>query len=348
MKKIGLLGGSRFIGYHLLWALHRQGNKITIFNRGITRSPGLFPPNVNLIRGNRNHPDDLQPFFSDEYDAIIDLSGFSLRHVEPIAKQYRSHIKHYIFCSTSSVYTLPPPSPHNELSPRTKVARTYGGDKALVEDMLFKLYEEYEWPITILRPQGVFGSYDAYQASFAFHRISHSIPIAIGPKHGIKINFLYVKDLVQAFLLAMNECKSYGNAYNIAGEDVVSQLEFIELCGKVCNCKPKLHFVNDPTYNNLTIGIPWLTHDLVADTSKIKRDLGITFTPLEIAIGETWDWLRHYPNHPGKFWLRGERFIIRNRPISKWIKICWKMIDIINLSRCLSLLSTLKRFFRNT
>ena len=344
--KIGLLGGTRFIGYHLIWELHRQGYEIAVFNRRLTQPPGPFPPNIEWFCGNRNCPKDLYPFFYNEYDAVIDLSGFLLHHVEPIVRQYHTRIKHYIFCSTSSVYALPPPCPHHELSPRTKAARTYGGDKALVEDLLFELYKEHKWPITILRPQGVFGYYDAYQASFTFHRICHSIPIAIGPKHDVKINFLYVQDLVHAFLLAMNDYKSHGNAYNVAGEDITSQLEFIELCGKVCNCKPKLHFVNDPTYNNLTIGIPWLSYNLVADTSKIKRDLGITFTPLETALSETWTWLRHHPNHFGRYWLRGERRIIRNRPIPKWIKICWKLIDIINLSRWLALFSTLKRLFR--
>ena len=148
-------------------------------------------------------------------------------------------------------------------------------------------------------------------------------------------------------MLAIANNNSHGNAYNVAGDDVISQVEFIELCGKVGNCEPKLHFVNDPTYNNLIIGMPWLTYDLVADTSQIKRDLGLAFTPLETAIGELWAWLRHHPNHPGTGWVRGERLVLKNRPIPIWVKIYWKLVDTIKFSKLSILLSWLKRIFRN-
>lgn len=95
-KRVGILGGTRFIGYHLVWALYKEGHEINIFNRGITRLPGPFPPNIRWIYGDRNRSGDLQHFFKNKFDVVIDLSGYSLRHVEPIVRKYKSYIKHYI------------------------------------------------------------------------------------------------------------------------------------------------------------------------------------------------------------------------------------------------------------
>ena len=48
MKKIAILGGSRFIGFHLITALHKQGYDITIFNRRLTPPPAPFPKGIKF------------------------------------------------------------------------------------------------------------------------------------------------------------------------------------------------------------------------------------------------------------------------------------------------------------
>jgi len=335
MKKVALLGGTRFIGYHLLRALHREGYKVTIFNRGITPTPDTLPTNIKYIRGNRNRPEDFRNLFCQKFDTVFDLSGYTLNHVEPIVRNYRSSIGHYIFCSTSSVYKTPPPCPSNEESPRFFTVNTYGGNKALVENLLLKKYKEDRWPVTIVRPQGVFGPYDAHQAWFIFYRLLHSIPISVRPKENYRINFLYVNDLIEGFLLIMNNIISHGEVYCVAGDDVTSQLEFIELCEKVTSSKPVLHFVDNPVYDGLKVGVPWLEYDLVADNSKIKKELGLNFTPLETALAKTLSWLIRNLEHQGSCWFRGERYVLRNRPIPKIVKAYWKLVDsntwIINI-----------------
>src|SRR3989344_596089 len=104
MQKVGLLGGTHFIGYHLTWALHKQGYEVTLYNRGITVPPEALPRNIKHIKGNRDRSHDLQKLFYTDYDFIIDLSGYTPAHVEPIIRHYRDSIGHYLFCSTSSVF----------------------------------------------------------------------------------------------------------------------------------------------------------------------------------------------------------------------------------------------------
>lgn len=327
MKKVALLGGSRFIGYHSGWALYRHGYEITLFNRGRTVPPGPFPTNMKSVLGDRNRADDLRNLFYKDFDFVIDLSGYTVDHVEPIIRNYRDSIGHYIFCSTSSVYKIPPPCPFHEGSPRTFAAKTYGGDKALVEELLLRQHTEYKWPVTIFRPQGVFGAYDAHQAWFVFSRLLHSTPISVRSGNNSRINFLYVDDFVKAFLLAMSNAITHGEVYGVAGDEIISQIEFIELCGKVSSRKPLLHFVDNPNYDDIKVGVPWLEYDLVADNRKIKKELGLSFTPLGEALAETLRWILRNPKHLGVDWFRGERYILWGRQIPKWVKIRWRLVD---------------------
>ena len=103
----------------MLSKLIKDGHNITIFNRQLSVPPAPFPRATIFVRGNRNHSHDLEHLFEQRYDAIIDISGFTPDHVEPIIKKYSSRIGHYIFISTTSVFkTPPPPNPMTEESPR--------------------------------------------------------------------------------------------------------------------------------------------------------------------------------------------------------------------------------------
>mgnify|MGYP001558953164 FL=1 len=160
MKRIALLGGSRFIGFHLLWALSKQGHEITVFNRSLTIPPAPFPDGITFIKGDRNHPEDLRALFDKEFDVVFDIQAWKRDQVEPIIQNYLSNIGHYIFLSTTSVYKSPPPNPLNEESPRIFTEKTSGGNKALTEELLLSVGKEKNFPITIFRPQGVNGPYD--------------------------------------------------------------------------------------------------------------------------------------------------------------------------------------------
>jgi len=298
MKKIALLGGSHFIGVHLLFALYEQGHHITLYNRRLRTPPVPYPKGIELIRGDRNNPEDLKQLFHKEFDVVFDLSGYTLKHVQPIALNYQPSIGHYIFCSTPIVYKIPPPSPYNEQAPRTFDKNTYGGDKALVEELLFSQYKNNQWPITIFRPQGVFGPYDTWQAGFIHYRLMHSLPIFVFPENNYRMNPLFIDDLVTAFLLAIENPTSHGSVYGVAGDDVVSNLEFIELCGKVSSYQPNFHYIDSPvSYESYDTGRSWLEHDAVADCCKIKAELRLKFTPLVTALEKTFSWLKKNLSH---------------------------------------------------
>jgi len=330
-KRIALLGGSRFIGVYLIQALCQQGHKVTIYNRNFTRSPVPYPKGTQLIKGDRNNPEDLRRLFDKDFDVVFDISGYTPKHVEPIALKYRSRIGHYIFCSTPSFYKVPPPSPLNENVPRIFDENTYGGDKALVEDLLLNHHKENQWPITIFRPSGVFGPYGASQVGFVFYRLINSLPILILPKNDFRANLLFVEDLVTAFLSAMNNPISYGKIYGLAGDDITSPLEFIELCGKICTYSPILHFINNPDlYKGFDVGFSFApSYNFVTDCRKVKSELGMEFTTLDEAVNKTFLWVKENPSHLKHYAFREERYVLNNLSIPMCTKGYFKGVDLI-------------------
>ena len=95
-----ILGGTRFLGRHLVEAALARGHRVTLFNRGKS-NPGLFSE-VEELRGERGG--DLSALRGRNWDAVIDTSGYLPREVRHSAEIVADSVGHYTFVSTISVY----------------------------------------------------------------------------------------------------------------------------------------------------------------------------------------------------------------------------------------------------
>ena len=95
-----VLGGTGFIGPHMVREALRRGHSVTLFNRGRS-NPGAFP-DLETIVGDRNG--GLDGLRGRRWDAVIDNSGYVPRHVRDSARLLASGVEHYLFVSTVSVY----------------------------------------------------------------------------------------------------------------------------------------------------------------------------------------------------------------------------------------------------
>ncbi len=95
-----ILGGTRFLGRHLVETALGRGHRVTLFNRGKS-NPRLFPE-VEELRGERGG--DLSPLRGRRWDAAIDTSGYLPREVRRSAELLADSVGHYTFVSSISVY----------------------------------------------------------------------------------------------------------------------------------------------------------------------------------------------------------------------------------------------------
>ena len=97
--RILVLGGTLFLGRHLVEAALGRGHDVTLFNRGET-NPELFP-DVEKLRGDRDG--ELAALEGRRWDAAIDTSGYVPRVVRASAKLLAGAVEHYTFVSSLSV-----------------------------------------------------------------------------------------------------------------------------------------------------------------------------------------------------------------------------------------------------
>ncbi|MDP6992766.1 MAG: NAD-dependent epimerase/dehydratase family protein [Woeseiaceae bacterium] len=160
--RILILGGTGFIGPHMVREALRRGHEVELFNRGRTNSE-LFP-DLKLHKGDRNN--GLQALEGGKWDVVIDNSGYVPRHVEDSARLLAPAVGHYVYISTVSVYG-DPTRPVNEDSAVATLGdetveevtgETYGPLKALCEKrVLEQLGDDRS---TILRPTYICGPGD--------------------------------------------------------------------------------------------------------------------------------------------------------------------------------------------
>jgi len=137
--KLLLIGGTRFLGRHVVAGALERGHQVTLFHRGRTR-PGLFPE-CERILGDRER--DLDLLENRTWDAVIDTCGFVPRVVGETTRRLAGRIGHYTFVSSISVYADPVEPGADEGAPlarledpatETVTGATYGGLKVLCEE----------------------------------------------------------------------------------------------------------------------------------------------------------------------------------------------------------------------
>ncbi len=103
-----VLGGTGFLGPHVVEAATARGVKISLFNRGKT-NPHLFPE-IEKFRGDRDGQlGELEAAVKAgrRWTAVVDTSGYVPRHVRDSATLLAPAIDHYVFISSISVYADP-------------------------------------------------------------------------------------------------------------------------------------------------------------------------------------------------------------------------------------------------
>jgi len=160
--RILMVGGTRFIGRHVVDRALSRGHDVTVFHRGRT-NPGLFP-GVDVRTGDRDS--DLSALSDGEWDATVDTCAYLPSQVHALADVLGERGGHYLVVSSVSAYAPPSAAGFTEDSPLAELAdptvdvvtnETYGGLKVLVERAAV---DRFGSSSTIVRPTYVVGPDD--------------------------------------------------------------------------------------------------------------------------------------------------------------------------------------------
>ncbi|HEX4047646.1 MAG TPA: epimerase [Elusimicrobiota bacterium] len=156
-----VLGGTRFVGRHLVEAALRGGHAVTLFNRG-TSAPGLFP-GVETLLGDRGG--DHAALSGGTWDAVVDVSAYRPESVRAAASRLRGRGGRYVLVSTVSVYRAFENGGAEDApawDPETATAEEAGPELYGPRKRACELVLEREWggPWSVARPCVVAGPHD--------------------------------------------------------------------------------------------------------------------------------------------------------------------------------------------
>ncbi len=97
-----MVGGTRFIGRHVVAAALARGHDVTLFHRGRT-GPDLFPE-VEHRLGDRDS--DLSALADGEWDATVDTCAYFPRQVQALADALGDRGGHHLLVSSVSAYAV--------------------------------------------------------------------------------------------------------------------------------------------------------------------------------------------------------------------------------------------------
>jgi 2'-hydroxyisoflavone reductase len=146
--RILVLGGTRFLGRHLVDLALARGDDVTVFTRG--KQPNHWPGRVSALTGNRDQAvsPGLRALEAGTWDAVVDTCGYVPRVVRQSAELLAPRVGRYLFVSSISVFTeasragLTEKDPVGALEdPSTEeIGKFYGPLKAACERVVSDIY----------------------------------------------------------------------------------------------------------------------------------------------------------------------------------------------------------------
>ncbi len=257
--KILILGGTIFIGRHIVEAFLAAGHEVSVFTRG--QSPDPLQPEVERLYGNRDHgPTGLHALLGREWDACIDVSGYNAQQVRCSTQALGSRVNRYLFVSSVAVYSDCDPVPITEDHLRKEPAAeevteldnvTYGKVKVTCENIVQEACKDRA---ILLRPQGVTGPFDPSQRyPWWIWRAALGGEMLAPGEGDDYLQVADVRDLAHFTVTALEQ--NLTGAFNIAGPRI-TWAEFMGVLGvenpiwvsAVILQKAKLNFMQLPLY----------------------------------------------------------------------------------------------------
>ncbi len=320
--KLLIIGGTRFVGRHLVTAALAGNHEVTLFNRG--KHSTAISPDVETIQGDRNK--DLSKLQGRSWDAVVDTCGYLPRCVRASAEVLADSVGAYVFISSLSVYADVSVTGVDETAPLATLTsaqleeankidssgqtsavtygKMYGGLKALCEREIEEVLSDRA---LIIRPGLIVGP-DDYTDRFTYWvvRIARGGEVLAPGQSNYYVQFIDVRDLAQ-WIVRMVESEATG-IYNAIGlPDVLTLERVLDECKVVSGSDASFTWVSEEFLLQEKVAawteMPlWLPEEAAPHLRRFMFisceravSAGLNFRPLSDTISDTLAW--HEANH---------------------------------------------------
>jgi 2'-hydroxyisoflavone reductase len=298
--KLLVLGGTLFLGRHIVDSALARGHEVTLFNRGQT-NPELFPE-AERLRGDRES--DLSALEGRRWDAAIDVHGRMPRVVRPVAELLAGAVDHFTFVSSISAYGDASSVGLDESTPTAEFPEgtdegdlaNYGPCKAECERIVEAAFRGRAF---VPRPGLILGPHDPTDRfTYWPRRVAAGGEVLAPGDPGRQVQIVDGRDLAD-WIVRMAEAAATG-AYNATGPEYpLTMGRMLEACRAASGSDAELVWVGDEFLVSEGVGewmeLPlWLVDPeaaglLSVDVSR-ALDSGLSFRPLAETVRDTLAW----------------------------------------------------------
>lgn len=281
-----VMGGSVFVGRHLVDRLHGAGHEVTVLNRGVT--PVDLPEGVQRLVADRTDLAAMgRVLGGTEWDAVFDVSGFVMAaggvDVEGLLDLFEGRTGRYVYVSSIMAYdqSLVGTVPWTEDMPTNPSGpATYGGFKAVVEAALLGRGQKRDFPVTIVRPAAIYGPgnniYDMETPMWL--RLLQHRPVFLPHSGLVTCSYGHVEDLCDALVAVSTAEAATGEVFNVTAVAVTTR-HYVETLASIVGVDPRIVEISDadlatlerPPFGHLF----GRAHHAVLSSDKAARLVGI-------------------------------------------------------------------------
>jgi 2'-hydroxyisoflavone reductase len=306
--RILVIGGTLFIGRAIVQRLARRGYDVTVLHR---RDRHELGPAIQNLQADRSDLATISRVVQEgRFDAVFDIAydsekGTTAAQVEAAARSCGGGLHRYVFMSSVAAYG--PGVEHRESAPLVPddYPNPYSQHKAASERALFRLHADSGFPVTTFRPPFVHGPRQPfYREQFFWDRLRDGRPIILPDGGDAPMQWVFVSDLAEGCVRAIEVPGAAGEAFNIAHVEPLTQRSFVEALARVAGVAPMFAPISratiqaaggDPFVGNLYFGEFLDLPPHMSVIEKAPRVLGVTPTSLEAALGESFAWYQAQP-----------------------------------------------------
>jgi 2'-hydroxyisoflavone reductase len=319
--RILVLGGTRFVGRHLVEAASSAGHDVTVFSRGRTPLPWA---GVEHLAGDRE-TGDLAALAGRDWDVCLDVSAYLPQHVRASAALLAGRVARYAFISTASVYAGGDAAPIDEESPLHAVPagevpamtrELYGPLKVACEH---EVERSFPGRSLILRPGIVAGPYDpTSRFDWWVARAGRGGDLLAPGSPSSPVQVIDGRDLAR-FAVGLMAREAAG-IFNLTGAPSTFG-ELLEACIEGTGARARPIWVSEELllasgaepFADLPLWMPDSpeVRAFYAISNARARAAGLRLRPLKETALDTWEWLKAVaagdlpPATPGGFAARG-------------------------------------------
>ena len=219
LDNVLVLGGSGFVGRHLVAALAADGIDVTVPSRRRERAKHLLPlPTVDVVETDILAPGSLEALARGK-QAVINLVGILHGDFERVHAELPRRV--VTACRAGGVGRLLHMS---ALGASPDAPSEYLRTKAMGEHAALAAAD---LAVTAFRPSVIFGPEDAFLNTFA--TLARTFPVLPIACPEARFQPVYVADVAQAMSRALEDLSTHGKTYELCGPRQYTLKELVEL-----------------------------------------------------------------------------------------------------------------------